>query len=429
MKGESFASFWGHTIVLTRSPNQERKRTDMSKDTKAKIGIFSLTLLAMASLGITPSIALIMEAFPESSASDVQQLTAIPNLMAIIMALAFSVIANKIPRKVIALAGPIFVAIGGLLPYFMGNSLLFLLVCSGIVGLGVGCITNITQVLITELISPEKRQAAMAQNVIFVNVGAIIMTMGGGMLAANGWKNNYLVYAVAIPVLILTIIFIPFYKPAIMDEADANKAAGPKPSLGVKPFLVASCILVTNLVYSAFANNASILIIAGGIGDSSAVGLVNSVATIGGMVAGAILGKILTIPAIGRRSLALGLVLMGCGMVVLASTVNVTVMCVAAFFIGFALSVGFAQTPFVISLTVAPMLIPTAISMYAMGSSIGGTISPTLINGIAGAFLSGSGADCCYVGAAIAFIAAALLLVTNFQGKIIDAANLPAGQE
>ncbi len=401
----------------------------MSKDTKAKIGIFSLTLLAMASLGITPSIALIMEAFPESSATEVQQLTAIPNLMAIVTALAFSVVANKIPRKIVALAGPLFVAVGGLLPYFMGNSLAFLLVCSGIVGLGVGCVTNITQVLITELISPEKRQEAMAQNVIFVNIGAIMMTMGGGMLAAGGWKNNYLVYAVAIPVLILVLMFIPFYQPAIMEDAAPGKDAGPKPSLGIKPFLVAGCILVTNLVYSAFANNASILIIGNGIGDSSAVGLVNSVATIGGMIAGVILGKILSVPAIGRRSLSLGLILMGCGMVVMATTSNVTVMCVAAFFIGFALSIGFAQTPFVISLTVAPVLIPTAISMYAMGSSIGGTISPTLVNGIAGSLLSGSGADCCFVAAAIALCAAAVLLVTDFQGKIIDAANLPASQE
>ena len=398
----------------------------MSKDTKAKIGIFSLTLLAMAALGITPSIALIMEAFPESSATEVQQLTAIPNLMAILTALAFSMVANKIPRKVIALAGPIFVAVGGLLPYFFGGSLGFLLVCSGIVGLGVGCVTNITQVLITELISPEKRQEAMAQNVIFVNIGAIIMTMGGGMLAAGGWRNNYLVYAVAIPVLILVLIFIPFYKPAVLEETAAGTDAGPKPSLGVKPFLVAGCILVTNLVYSAFANNASILIIGNGIGDSSAVGVVNSVATIGGMIAGVILGKILTVPAIGRRSLALGLILMGCGMVVMAIAPSVILMCIAAFFIGFALSVGFAQTPFVISLTVAPMLIPTAISMYSMGSSIGGTISPTLVNGIAGVVLSGSGADCCFVAAAIALVVALVLLVTDFQGKIIDSANLPA---
>ena len=400
----------------------------MSKDTKAKIGIFSLTLLAMSALGITPSIALIMEAFPESSATEVQQLTAIPNLMAIITALAFSFVANKVPRKAVALAGPIFIAVGGLLPYFMGNSLIFLLVCSGIVGLGVGCITNITQVLITELISPEKRQDTMAQNVIFVNIGAIIMTMGGGMLAAGGWKNNYLIYAVAIPVLALAIIFIPFYRPTILEEDTPNKEAADKPSLGITPFLVAGTILVTNLVYSAIANNASILIIGGELGDSSAVGLVNSIATIGGMVAGVILGKILTVKAIQRRSLALGLALMGAGMVVMATATSVIVMCVAAFFIGFALSIGFAQTPFVISLTVAPILIPTAISMYSIGSSLGGTISPTLVNGIAGAVLSGSAADCCIVAAAIAFIVAIALIVTNFQGKIIDSADFSGAE-
>lgn len=404
----------------------------MSKDTKARIGIFSLTLLSMASLGITPSIALIMAAFPESSATEVQQLTAIPNLVAIVMALLFSVGANKIPRKVVALAGPIFVALGGLLPYFFGNSLSFLLVCSGIVGAGVGCVSNITQVLITELVSPEKRQATMAQNVIFVNIGAIIMTTCGGMLAAGGWKNNYLVYLVAVPVLLLVAVFIPFYRPDAAPDAapaDAAAPAGPKLSLGVKPFIVAGIILTVNCVYSAFANNASILIINGGLGDSGAVGIVNSVSTIGGMVAGVILGKILENRTIQRMSLALGLILMGAGMVTMAFAPSVAVMCVAAFFIGFALSIGFAQCPFVISLSVAPMLIPTAISMYSIGSSLGGTISPTLINGIAGSLLSGSGADCCLVAAGIAFVVAAALLVTGFQGRIIDNAALPQGAQ
>lgn len=404
----------------------------MSKDTKARIGIFSLTLLSMASLGITPSIALIMAAFPESSATDVQQLTAIPNFVAIIMALLFSVGANKIPRKVVAVAGPVLVAIGGLLPYFFGNSLAFLLVCCGIVGAGVGCVSNITQVLITELVSPEKRQATMAQNVIFVNIGAIIMTTCGGMLAADGWKNNYLIYLVAIPVLLLAAIFIPYYKPEAVADADkpADAAAsGPKPSLGVKPFIVAGIILTVNCVYSAFANNASILIINGGLGDSGAVGIVNSVSTIGGMVAGVVLGKILENRTIQRMSLALGLIIMGAGMVAMAVATNVAVMCVAAFCIGFALSIGFAQCPFVISLSVAPALIPTAISMYSIGSSLGGTISPTLINGIAGSLLSGSGADCCLVAAGIAFVIAAILLVSGFQGRIIDNAALPQGAQ
>ena len=66
--------------------------------------------------------------------------------------------------------------------------------------------------------------------------------------------------------------------------------------------------------------------------------------------------------------------------------------------------------------------------MYSIGSSLGGTISPTLVNGIAGAVLSGSAADCCIVAAAIAFIVAIALIVTNFQGKIIDSADFSGAE-
>lgn len=394
----------------------------MSKDLKAKIGIYSLTLLSMAALGITPSISLIMAAFPDASATDVQQLTAIPNFMAIIMSLLFSVIANKVPRKAVAIAGPLLVAIGGLLPAFMGGSLMFLLVCSGIVGLGVGCISNIAQVLITDLISPENRQAAMAQNVIFVNIGAIIMTTGGGMLAANGWQSNYLIYLVALPVLLAAFIFIPFYKNELPEDAGQGAPKVGFSDLGITPFIVGGIILVVNLTYSVFPNNAAILIMGNGLGDTSSIGLINSVSTIGGMIAGVVLPKVL--PRIQRFSLALGLCIMGVALIVLGSVANLTVMFVAAFFIGAALSVGFAQCPFMISLSVAPMVMPMAMACYSIGSSIGGTLSPTVVNGIAGALMGGAASDCCIVAGVIALVVAAVLLATRFQAGILDKAGL-----
>ncbi len=395
----------------------------MSKDTRAKIGIFSLTLLSMASLGITPSIALIMQAFPQSSATEVQQLTAIPSLMAIVVAVVFSLIANKVPRKVVALCGPLCVAVGGLLPAFVNGGMEFLLVCSGIVGMGVGLISNITQVLITELISPENRQTVMAQNVIFVNVGAIFMTMVGGVLAAGGWQQNYLVYLIAVPVLILAALFIPMYRGEAADTKIESKTEDGKQRLGSTAIVAAIVILVFNCVYSAFPNNAALVLQQNGLGDASMAGLVNAVGTLGGLVAGLVLGKLLKY--IQRVSLPAGLALMGAAMFAFALAGNIAVALVAAFFIGFALSIGFAQCPFIISISAAPALIPTAMAMYSIGSSLGGTVSPTLVNAIAGATAGATGSGCCMVAGTIALVGCVVLLATRFQARVVDNAMAP----
>lgn len=398
----------------------------MSQDTKARIGIYSLGMLSMAALAIMSSIALIMADFPDASATEVQQLMAIPNLMAIIVALIFSWLANKFPRKLIAVAAPLFIAVGGLLPVVVNGGLPFLLVCSAILGVGVGLISNITQVLINDLVSPEKRQAAMGQYMIFVNIGSVILTTGGGMLAANGWRDNYLIYALAIPVLIAVAIFIPMYKADIPEPAQQD-ASAEKPKLGVAPFVIAGIVMALSLTYNVFPNNVSLIILGNNLGDAAMVGIVNSLGTVGGILAGATLDKFPR--GFQQRSLGICLIMNGLALLAIAFAGNLVVIAVASFFIGFALATGFSQSPFVLSLSVNPMVFPMAMSIYSIGNSLGGTISPTLVNAISGSVFSGSAADCFIVGAVIAIAVGVIFLLTRFQAKIVERAQLGAPQQ
>lgn len=393
----------------------------MKTETKAKIGIFALTLLAMSSLGITPSIGLIMAEFPDAGAGMVQQLTGIPNLMGIVGAVVFSALANKVPRKFIALAAPALIAIGGLLPVVVPGGLPFLLVCSGILGLGVGMVTNTSNLLITDLIPADKQEAMMAQNVIFVNVGSIIMTVGGGMLSAGGWRNNYLVYLVAVPVLLLILLCIPMYRPNLeQKDAPASTDAAPRSSIGVAAVLAGIAILLYNGVYSTFPNNISLILTSTGIGDSTLAGMVTAAGTVGGIIAGITLGHV--VKYFQRASLAVGLGVMGIAMVVLGFAGSLPVVIVAALFIGFALSIGFAQCPFVIAIGTSPNLVPLAMGIFSAASSMGGFLSPVVMNALSGAFMGGSPAGCCVIAGAIALVAGIVMAISGVQGRILDRA-------
>ena len=73
----------------------------MKSYAKIKAGIFSLTLLSMAALGITPSLGLIMSDFPEAGASAVQMLMSLPSLMAVASAAVVGRIANRTSKKML----------------------------------------------------------------------------------------------------------------------------------------------------------------------------------------------------------------------------------------------------------------------------------------------------------------------------------------
>lgn len=391
----------------------------MNQETRSKIGIFSMTLLSMAALGISPSLALIMEAFPDAGASQVQMLTSIPNLMAIFASLLVAKLANTCPRKMVALAGPALVLVGGMLPLAMHTSLPFLLVCSAVLGVGVGFISNITQVLINDLVAPERRQAAMAQNTIFVNAGAIVLTAAGGMLSVSGWVNNYLVYAIALPVLLLVAVLIPMDR-AVDAEAPEAGPHGDKPTGGLSKtvFGIAACILLFNCFYSIFTNNIGTIIIMGGVGDSGLVGTVISVSMVGGLLCGLVLGKLVRF--FQRYSLAVAFAIYAVAMALIVIAPSVAVCYVSSFAIGCAMTIVFAQCPFLISLSCTPLTMPAGMAAYSIGSSIGGFVSPVITNGLAGALLGGSATDCFVVGIASSLFVLAVLLVTKFQGKLID---------
>ena len=389
----------------------------MSKNLKVKIGIFSMSLLSMAPLGIVPSIALIAASFPEASVSEVQMLTSIPSLMSLVAAVIVARVANIIPRKLLAVSGPALVLVGGILPFLLPANLPLMLVCSGILGCGVGFVSNLTQVLITDLLAPEERQEAMALNTVFVNVGGIFMTFVGGQLASGGWRNNYLVYLIALVPIIAVAALIPMKSQSV----EAAKEADPKPkmreSVTANVIIIAAITLVYMLLYNVFSNNIALLLSERNLGDSGISGIVSSIGLIGGMIAGMVVGKI--IPYFQKISLGVSFALLAIAMAVIALVPNAIVITVAAFFTGVSMTILMAQCPFLISLSTTPLTMPGAMAVYSIGSSFGSFASPTVMNAINSAVFGGGAGNCILLAAIISIIVAALVILSGFQARVL----------
>lgn len=395
----------------------------MKETTRAKAGIFSLTLISMASLGITPSLSAIAEAFPEGGATATQMLTAIPSLVGIAAAIIVGKIANTTPKKSIGLFGAVCIAVGGLLPYFFNSSLTFMLVCSGILGFGVGTITNVTQLLFTEFLPPEERQGAMALNTAFVSVGAMFMTTVGGILAASGWRNNYLVYLLAVVVIFAAAILIPNDRDKVQ-EVQEEKRDAPKAHLQASSLVVGLLGVAFLALYNSLMNNMAMCAISSGIATgetvSTVAGMAGTIANLAGLLCGLVLGKLL--PHFQKQSFLVAFGLAGVGLILMGVSSNLALYYAAAFIVGATLSIFMSQAPFVLSVSNPPYLMAASMAIYSAGTSIGGFISPLVLNALSAVFAGGSPAGTLVIAGVIALAIAVVLGVTRFQRKVLDKA-------
>lgn len=128
---------------------------------KTRIGVLAVSSMGMAALAITPSYAAIAKTFALSNTS-VQMLTSLPNLFMMIAGLIIGKLtASKINLKTLTISAIILVVIGGFMPLAFHTSFMFLLFCSCLVGLGQGACTNLSQVLISQMLPEKERQSTM----------------------------------------------------------------------------------------------------------------------------------------------------------------------------------------------------------------------------------------------------------------------------
>ncbi len=152
-----------------------------------------------------------------------------------------------------------------------------------------------------------------------------------------------------------------------------------------------------------------------GLGDSAVAGIVSSVSLLGGLIAGIVLGKIL--PYFQKQSFAVAFAMIGISLLGLALIQNLACVFVLSFIAGASLSVFFSQAPFVLSVINKPQMIAQAIAFYSIGTSLGGFLSPVVLN-----LLSGGVAQMTFLVAGAGSLAVcAVLALTRFQEHALDA--------
>lgn len=190
---------------------------------KTRVGVISMASLAMSGSVVGSAIAAIAKDFPDTPISTVQMLSTLPGLGALIITLIAGQMAMHISKKNLVLLGVALVTIGGLIPAFWNSSMIGLLACSVILGMGVGFISTINPMLLSQYFDGEERSTMMGVNTGVTSLGSMILTGVGGYLGGENWRNLFWVFAVGIAVFLLVLFFLPNDK--VQEVGEEHKQA------------------------------------------------------------------------------------------------------------------------------------------------------------------------------------------------------------
>lgn len=231
----------------------------------------------------TPALAAIARAFPDVSPRLIKMVITIPQLFIMPATLICGALSRSISKKKLLLIGMLLFAIGGLMPAFYGG-VVFILIMRGVFGVGCGFLMPISQALVADYFEGNDRDTYMGYSSSNAAIWGIVYTIMGGLLCDIYWRYTFYAYLLVVPVFLFIAAKMP--EPKMLKKTERTKSAG----LTRKTWLWVAIYFVYNIVMFCFISDMAFVMSADKIGTAGTAGVVMTFASIGGIIAGLILG-------------------------------------------------------------------------------------------------------------------------------------------
>lgn len=348
---------------------------------KQMVGIFAFCLCAMTTNLTMGIIAYIMQSYSDVSPTTVSNILTMPALVGTIYAFCVGALHKKIPAKFLILLAQGAVFLYGMIFLFLGGTapIGVLLFAAGLAGIGQGSSNTLLAIALSEAVpDPQRRGGMMGICISVMNIGGVLFTTLGGILAVDRWNNAYYLYFIVLASMALQLLFLPLGKSAETPAAakDEKKTSGKLP---LKVWIISGHYFIFFLALYVFGLNVSEYVITTHeLGTSVESGIATSMVTVGGVLAGMFFGayskvlKKLTVP-----------VLMGFTVIGLVIPIFVTTSILAIYTCG--LLLGFAMmgaNPYIMSYLgeiVPPEQYSKALSIFSGFMNGGMVVAVTVI--------------------------------------------------
>jgi MFS family permease len=254
--------------------------------------VISGFLPVMAIIALAPTLPTLLRHFRDvpNAALMVPLLITAPSACIALFAPGAGVIADRFGRRPLLLWSMAFYGLGGLVPFFIDN---FWAVVAGrfVIGFGEAGVLTVVNTLLADYFDEKARHRwLMIQGVVGSVLGTVTIACSG-FLAAQGWQYPFLVYGIAIPILLASLAFLFEPEPRRRQAGAAQAATTPFPY--AVAFMVAGVTVLLSTIYYVQVINFSVLLKDLGVSDPKSIGLSMALPSIG-VPLGAVLFKMTT---------------------------------------------------------------------------------------------------------------------------------------
>ncbi|HEY3426731.1 MAG TPA: MFS transporter [Negativicutes bacterium] len=371
-----------------------------------KAAVLAIIVLQYTPAITTPALGAIAQAFPNVNLELVKQISALPNLLAIPLALSVGWLTRFMSKKILLNIAMVLLFIGGIVPAIFGD-MNFILSMRAVFGLGFGIIFPLSVILIADLFEGKERDTLMGYQGSVGAAAGIVFQMIGGYLAGMYWRDAFLGFLITIPAILLILWKLP--EPEKLPETvNSDNAAKPKLTSGAWQITIGT--MIVQIFIFSFMTNMAIVMMSNNIGTPAQVGMLFTIFTIGAFVSGLIFGKILGI--FKRNTIAFACGVMSVGLFMALNSDDLNLYYVIALIYGFGFGTFNPQLFLSIADSVHPSASALAISVMLAFCMFGQFLSP-----IALAYISNIvglvGPKAGWMIAAPCLLAACLLLVVR----------------
>ncbi|MGL4990909.1 MAG: MFS transporter [Sarcina sp.] len=263
-----------------------------------KLTILSIAFLSLiATAAIAPALSGIQSHFATAPTTLVKLVITLPALICIPIGFLNSTFIKFISKKNLILIGLILYLIGGTLSFFSTN-IYMLLSTRAVLGLGLGITAPLSLVLIGDFFHGKERAKFMGYSTASTNLGGILSTLVVGFLSSLGWKYSFLIYLLAIFVIILVALFLPKLPSKTantnIEKTNLHNVKKQIPlNLGIIKYAI--IILLALIAFYGIPTNLDFLVTFKNIGTEKTAADIVSIATLASLISALIFGKLIKI--------------------------------------------------------------------------------------------------------------------------------------
>lgn len=351
----------------------------MEKEKNKKViaaGLLVMSLTMACNSALAPILAEVGKFFPDAGDSAIQIVLTLINLTTLPAMILEPMLEPRITKRDIAIIGTALMLIGGLMPQVLNSQLWMLYAASVVIGVGLSFVVVTSSSLISDYFTGLDKSRVMGFQSIFVSIGGTIIAKGSGLLTAMaGWKRGYLVFLIALPIIIIILLTVP------KGETTPRTEKGESSGISGSMIYFGALCLITGIFVATFNTNIAMYIDRKGIGDASTAGTVASIMQVVGIIGGLILGFV--VKTFKRFTIGASILVMAAGTALVGLTTSFPMICVGAVLVG----IGFAiRNPGAV--TFGANMVPAAqaslaIAIISATYNVGNFISAYIVNPLA----------------------------------------------